>query len=203
MSLSTYDDLVAAVSRHANRSDAAFLAVIPDLIALAEAEMRREVRARGEVQTLDLTITEDSYPLPCGFDGIVSMNGRGDVIREITQVSSDILDKTTYPDGWLFGNAYTISGNSIYFGRAPGDIRLRYRAMFSPLGPRCRCNWILSKAPDAYLYGALKHSAPYLEDDERLPMWGRLFADAIDGINRQAIAQTTGGPLTMRASVVI
>lgn len=203
MSIATYDDLVAAVSRHANRNDSAFLAAIPDFIALAEAEMRRDVRARGEVQTLDLTITEDSYPLPCGFDGIVSMNGRGDVVREITYVSSDILDKTTYPEGWLFGNAYTISGNSIYFGRAPGDIRLRYRALFGALGPRCRCNWILSQAPDAYLYGALKHSAPFLEDDQRLPMWANLFGSAIEGINRQAIAQTTGGPLLMRATTVI
>lgn len=193
--ISTYAELVTAIGRTANRKDADFTAAIPNFIVLAEANLRRDVRARSEVQTIDLTVDEDSYPLPCGFDGIVSVNGTGDRPREITYVSSDTMDKSH----WHGFNGYTISGNSLYFGRAPGDIRLRYRAMFAPLSERNRCNWILSNAPDAYLYGALMHSAPYLEDDARLSTWGGLYRNAVQGINTQAINQMIGGPLLMRS----
>ena len=45
-------------------------------------------------------------------------------------------------------------------------------------------NWVLSNAPDAYLYGALIHSAPFLRDDERIGVWAALYQSAIDGLNR-------------------
>jgi len=43
-------------------------------------------------------------------------------------------------------------------------------------------NWILTDYPDAYLYGALVQSAPYLRDDARTAMWGTLFTAALDDI---------------------
>lgn len=199
MSLTTYDGLVAAIIRTANRgTDADFAAAVPDFIALAEAEMRRVIRALSEVQTLDVTIDDDSFPLPCGFDGIVSFNGRGTSPRGWTYVAIDTLDGVFNPTGMN----YSLSSDTIYFTKAPGDVRLRYRALFNPLGPRCRCNWVLTNHPDAYLYGALMQAAPYLEDDARLPVWGSLFGKAIDQINRQAINQMNGGPLLMRSDKV-
>lgn len=198
MPLSTYDELKASVASTANRTDADFIAAVPDFIATAEAEMRREIRARAETQTLDITIDEDSYPLPCGFDGMVSFNGVGAVGRGWDFVSINDIDSIFAPAA----NNYSLSADTIYFSRAPGDVRMRYRAMFAPLGPRTRCNWILSKHPDAYLYGALKHSAPWLEDDARISTWAGLFSDAIATINKQAINQMTGGPLVMKSDRV-
>ena len=40
-------------------------------------------------------------------------------------------------------------------------------------------NTVLDTAPDVYLYGALVESAPYLKDDERLPVWEQRFLSAI------------------------
>jgi len=198
MALSTYDELRAAIAKTANRTDADFTASVPDFIALAEAEMRREIRARGEVQTLDLTIDDTSYPLPCGFDGIVSFNGTGASNRGWNFVGIDTMDREFEPGS----NNYSLSADTLYFSRSPGDIRMRYRALFNALGPRVRCNWVLSKHPDAYLYGALKHSAPWLEDDSRLGTWETLFSQAIADINRQAINQQNGGPLKLTSDRV-
>lgn len=194
-----YDELQEVVWRTANRAtDASFKARVPGLIALAEAEMMRRIRARGETQTMDIDVDGDTYPLPCGFDGIVSINGTGGGMREIQYVSSDVLDRIRWP----VVNGYTISGDSLYFSRNPGSIRLRYRAMFAPLGIRNRSNWLLNKHPDAYLYGTLKHAAPWLEDDERMPTWMRLFDDAIETINAQALRQQFGGPLLIQSDRV-
>jgi hypothetical protein len=198
MPLSTYDELRAAIAKTANRTDADFAASVPDFIALAEAEMRREIRARGEVQTLDLTIDDVTYPLPCGFDGMVAFNGTGAVNRGWTFVGIDTMDREFVPGA----NNYSLSADSLYFSRPPGDVRMRYRALFNALGPRVRCNWVLLKHPDAYLYGALKHAAPWLEDDARIGTWETLFSQAIADINRQAINQQNGGPLVMRSDRV-
>ena len=32
-------------------------------------------------------------------------------------------------------------------------------------------NWLLDAHPDAYLYGSLMQSAPYLQADERIGIW--------------------------------
>ncbi len=44
-------------------------------------------------------------------------------------------------------------------------------------------NGLYIRHPDLYLYGALVESAPFLEHDERLPMWKARFDQAIDEIN--------------------
>lgn len=198
--LQTYEDLKAAVARTANRKDAAFIEAVPDFVAMAEAEMRRDINARSGVQILDLSIDSDSYPLPCGFDGLVSINGRG-ANSSLTFVSQNSIGLDR---GWSgYGAAtYTISGDTIYFGRVPGDVRLAYKSLFAPLGRATRCNWILSNHPDAYLYGALKHSAPYLEDDARLGTWQALYSSAIQAINTQALEQTFSGPLRIQSGYV-
>lgn len=198
--IDTYDKLLAAVSRTANRKDAEFVASIPDFVSLAEAEMRREINARGEVVTTDLDLEDDYWPLPCGFDGVVSINGTGDGYRKIDYVSSDVLDQRTWAN---YDNSYTISGGRMYFGRAPGGVKLRYRTLFNPLSTRNRCNWLLQQHPDVYLYGALKHTAPYLEDDQRLNTWQGLFGTAIDRVNQQAIEQSFSGPIKIRATGVV
>lgn len=196
----TYEELKVTIASTANRKDAAFIAAIPGHIELAEAEMRRDINARSGVQIMDLSITEDSYPLPCGFDGIVSINGRGSN-SQITYVSSDAIGMDRAYGGYG-SSSYTITGDTIYFGRIPGDVRFAYKALFAPLGRATRCNWILSKHPDAYLYGALKHSAPFLEDDQRIGVWAGLYANAIQAINTQALEQQFGGPLRMQSAYV-
>jgi len=42
-------------------------------------------------------------------------------------------------------------------------------------------NWMLDYHPDAYLYGALLHSAPYLVEDQRIAVWSTLYEAVICG----------------------
>ena len=47
-------------------------------------------------------------------------------------------------------------------------------------------NWLLTNYPDAYLYGALLHSAPYLQEDSRIQTWAALYQKAISDINSES-----------------
>ena len=53
-------------------------------------------------------------------------------------------------------------------------------------------------APDAYLYGALLQSAPYLQEDARLESWGALYRSAVDAVNAESRAARWPGKLVMR-----
>ena len=54
-------------------------------------------------------------------------------------------------------------------------------------------NWLLNYYADAYLYGSLVHSAPYLKDDARATVWAALYQSAIDAINAESERSKFGG----------
>jgi hypothetical protein len=56
-------------------------------------------------------------------------------------------------------------------------------------------NWLLTLAPDLYLYGALLESAPYIKEDGRIQTWERLMAPRV----RHSV--TTGAPADTSALV--
>ncbi|MDA1189408.1 MAG: hypothetical protein O2854_07010 [Chloroflexi bacterium] len=60
---------------------------------------------------------------------------------------------------------------------------LRYYTAFTALGAGQASNDILAKAPDVYLYGSLLQAAPYLEHDERIPIWKDQYTDAVARLN--------------------
>jgi len=70
---------------------------------------------------------------------------------------------------------------------------LYYYARTAALTDSNTSNWILQYFPDAYLYGALMHSAPYLVDDQRTTVWASLYQGAIDGINSNNEKAKFGG----------
>ena len=70
---------------------------------------------------------------------------------------------------------------------------LYYYARTANLSDSNTSNWILQYFPDAYLYGALLHSAPFLVDDQRTATWASLYQTAINGINANNEKAKFGG----------
>ena len=72
------------------------------------------------------------------------------------------------------------------------DLEMYYYTVIPALSASQTTNNILQHFPDAYLYGSLVHSAPFLGDDARLQVWSALFQNAIDGINAHNEMAKTG-----------
>lgn len=92
-----------------------------------------------------------------------------------------------------------------FISLAEGEMRrqLRSEAAFTPLSA-VSATWVnLIAAPDMYLYGALKYAAPYLEHDERVPLWAEQFDKAIAQYNEYLRNKALGGPITTFAELVI
>src|SRR5262249_41110337 len=61
-------------------------------------------------------------------------------------------------------------------------VEIIYYASFPALSSTNQSNALLVRAPDAYLYGALAESAPFLTMDERVQTWKTRFGIARDGL---------------------
>lgn len=182
----TYAGLVASIMDFTNRSDLA--SVIPDFIVAAESEMNRLIRCADMITSSTLAISTATTALPSTFNGMISFElpaGTGAPMRYIPPEGLRALRQSAYSaTGTPF--AWSIVGTNIETVPAPSGsltCTIIYYGRLSPIGPSTSTNWLLTKHPDAYLYGALVQSAPYLKNDERLATWGQLFLKAINDIN--------------------
>ena len=79
-------------------------------------------------------------------------------------------------------------------------IEMVYRQNIPPLAS-IGGNWLLTMAPDVYLYAALLESAPYIKEDARIQTWGLGFTSALADLNNLGLTSTfNAGPMTVRVS---
>ena len=119
------------------------------------------------------------------------------------------------PPGWPWGNGtprrYSIVGGEIEWSPYPlanpnadpsqqPSFPIAEMAYYQRLnlGPNdADSNAVLALYPACYLFGALIQSAPFLRDDSRVDLWGKLYANAVAGANREhERARTAGSRLT-------
>lgn len=195
MAITTYAELKTAIANWLNRDD--LTSVIPDFISLAEADMDRKVRHWRMEARSTANIDTRYTQLPSGFMEAVRFHLDVDE-RPIELVTP--LSLQTYRKG----NA-DATGRPKYYAVISGQLEvwptpdsaytgeLYYYTRTAPLDDSNASNWILNYFPDAYLYGALMHSAPYLVDDQRTTVWASLYQSAIDGINSNNEKAKFGG----------
>ena len=195
MAITSYTELKTAIANWLNRDD--LTAIIPDFIALTEADIQRKVRhwrmEERSTATLDARYTQ----LPDGFLEAVRFHLDVDerpielltplALQQRRQGNSDAGGKPQF---------YAIIAGQIEVWPTPDGSytgELYYYARTATLTDSNTSNWVLTHFPDAYLYGALVHAAPYLVDDQRIGTWAALYQSAIDGINANNDKAKFGG----------
>jgi hypothetical protein len=206
----TYAGLKASIADFLNRSD--LTAVIPDFIALAEAQMIRRFAAaagaglpvpRRLLVRADATIEADSefVGLPERFIGPRSFIVRTEPVTELSYLSPETFlaaKRTLVFDAADAPRYYTVMGGEFQILPVPVQAYEAELAFFqapAPLSGSVPTNWMLQSHPDIYLYGALTQSAPYLEQDERASVWGALFTQAITDASLADPVPTDKAPL--------
>jgi hypothetical protein len=98
---------------------------------------------------------------------------------------------------------FTVAGGQFRFLPVPDSSytgELAYYAKLSKLSDSNTTNWLLTAAPDAYLYGTLMQAAPYLQDDARIATWSALYSSALEDLQvADDRSATSGGALIARA----
>tara|TARA_R110000824_G_scaffold6922_3_gene31719 strand:+ start:3537 stop:4151 length:615 start_codon:yes stop_codon:yes gene_type:complete len=182
MALSNYTELQASVGDFLNRSDLS--TVIPDFITMAEAELNRTLRVREMSVRTQAPIDSQYVKLPADFLGMRNIDLLTDPVTPLTYKNLQNLDIHRASDATGKPIYYSIMQNNIEFAPSPdGDytIEIVYYKKIPALST-FSTNWLLTDHPDAYLYGTLMHSAPYLQADERIGVWAGKYQQVIQQI---------------------
>jgi hypothetical protein len=207
MNFSDGPELAAAIASVLAKDD--MTDVIPGLVKLAEASINSELRVRQMLTrvTSDVASGTTYFDMPTDFLEAkrVGITSPTEYACKLGYADDDTLFETriAYPSGakpTLFG----IVGDAIELAPAPqSDVTVELTYYASPEALDCgtvgSTNWLLAKAPDLYLYGALVHSAPYLQEDDRIQTWAALFVAKLQSLNDESRrAETSGGRLVAR-----
>ena len=196
MSITTYAELQTVIADFLDRDDQTER--IKTFIQLSEAEMSRKLRHwRMEKRSTALLDTQYTQ-LPDDFYEPIRMAiTSGDTYTlELSNLQNlaDQRQRTLNTSGRP--QLYAITDGSINVWPAPDGqytLEMVYYSDIDALTTSNTSNWVLQYYPDAYLYGALIHSAPFLGEDARMTTWAALFQSAIDGINRDSEKSKYGG----------
>lgn len=204
MAITTYSELTAAVSDWLDRDDLS--AQVETFISLAEARFKREIRIREMETREELTIPKDAryVALPDGLLAVRSLRiqmpqGLRMFRHDVLEISADEMAQRSRQNAKC-PQFFTIWNGQIEFD-GPAD--QEYTAeLFCwselPALSSDTTNALLERAPDVYLYASLSASAPFLLNDERIPVWEGFYQEARDRLNQGERAYRRSGPLTVR-----
>jgi hypothetical protein len=207
-----YTSLQTAVIEYLARDqDAALIARIPSFIQLAEAKFNRQLFVRQmekrATAVVNLASSEREFiSLPSDFQSmrrarLSSVTGKpclefksGMQIDEYRFGISNVPARPRY---------FTVFGSEIELVPTPDaayTVEMVYRQSIPALASN-DTNWLLTLAPDLYLYGALLETAPYIKEDARIQTWGLGLNSALSELNNLGLTSTfNAGPMTVRVS---
>lgn len=202
MTISTYAELCTAVANWLDRAD--LTARVPEFVALANARLNRTLRVRKMLRRVRTTFETTFLAFPEDCLEIRSIEVVGDRLTPLNLRSDWELDRMKYNDASTgVPTDFAIIGETIEFYRPPAEatvIELTYLRSFD-LSDDVTTNWLLEYSPDIYLYETLRHSAPFLKNDERITVWAGLADSAMaELVERDNHAQNSGSPLNSRTS---
>lgn len=196
MALTTFAELKSSIADFLNRDD--LTSVIPDFITLAEADMNRNVRHWRQEARVSQTIDAQYEDLPSDFLEAVRYYVTSNDTNSLELISQGEMLERRERSLNTTGRPqyYAITAGQAEFYPTPDGTytaELYYVQRITALSDSNTSNWVLQYYPDAYLYGALVHSAPYLADDNRTAVWSSLYQNAIGAINMESEKAKFGG----------
>jgi len=184
MAITTYSELQAAIADWLLRDD--LTAVIPSFVDLAEAKFNRRIRDYRMVKRATADVSEGYFAVPGSWLQNIRMQLNTTPITTLEFVTADQIAEEQV----VFSGA----GRPKFFSMVAGEFQvipspdttyeaeLTYYSKIPALSDSNTSNWLLSAAPDIYLYGALMEAAPYLDDDARVQTWGGLLEQSLEAI---------------------
>lgn len=177
MALDTYANLQTAIASWLMRDD--LTTNIPDFITLCESRNNRRIRVREMEDSETMTPVSSICTLPTDYLEARRVAASTDPVSVLTPLSLDMAQDAFNVSG--YPTHYVIQGSTLTaYPLSASDIVLDYYAKIPALSVSNTTNWLLTKAPEIYLYGSLIESAPFMEDDNRLATWISLYKAAVD-----------------------
>tara|TARA_B100000029_G_scaffold30937_1_gene29591 strand:- start:549 stop:1175 length:627 start_codon:yes stop_codon:yes gene_type:complete len=188
MAISNYSELNTAVANWLDRDD--LTDRIPEFIALAEARFNRllRIRAMETKQTASTVASQRTLALPTNFIQMRNLQINTTPVTPMQYVTPEIYDRLYGSTAEGTPEMYTILADEIQLGPIPGSVQtieMLFYKKFDALTSSATTNWMITNAPDVYLYGCLLEAEPFIMNDPRVQLWATAFQQAIKDIQEQ------------------
>ena len=193
---STYQELKDQIINFVNKPD--IDQTVDTFIDLTEAEMSRRLRHWRMERRSTAILSSQYVPLPSDFIEPVRLSiTSGDTYVLEAESQAQLIDRRAEAGNTTGLPRYyaIIDGTIEVFPTPDSDYTLEmvYVSKVQALTSSNTTIWVLDYFPDAYLYGSLMHTAPFLEEDQRLTVWSSLFEKAVESINQENANAKFGG----------
>ena len=194
MAISNYTELKTAVANWLDRDD--LTDRIPEFIALAEARFNRVLRLRSmEVKyTADTVAGQRNLALPASYIQMRNFQVNTSPLTTLSYVTPEIYDRVWGGSTSGTPKFYTILANEVSFGPIPAtimEVEMLFYKKFDNLasattsGYPDSVNWLMTNAPDIYLYGTMLEAEPFIMNDERVPLWAQALQQGVSDLQEQ------------------
>ncbi|EHK75201.1 hypothetical protein SM0020_24875 [Sinorhizobium meliloti CCNWSX0020] len=179
MTISDYASLLVDAGEYSGREDIAHN--FPRFLGLAELKLNRGLRVADMEVTDEISLIDGDGTLPADFlEAREVKNTAGIPIRAVSlqQLTNSYMDRSgTGPC------AYAIVGNTIKARPiSDQDLTVTYYARIPALTRTNPTNWLLTKAPDVYLFALVNEIAIWAKDVDGASAAQQLLALAINGL---------------------
>lgn len=185
-----YAGLQNAVAQWLNRDD--LKDAIPAFITLCESKLKRKLRDATVQKSVPLATAAFNLPDDCAqLRSVRLVTGVPRWDKPLDVMTPELLDVHRTRNMQTGRPRYAAilagpAGQTLLVAPAPDQVytaELTYFYKLVPLSDTNPTNRVLQEAPDAYLYGALMEAEPFLENDERLPLWTSKYTEAVSDLN--------------------
>jgi hypothetical protein len=201
----TYTSLLNDLRNYLERgatlaTDPSVFVQLPSLIGLAERRLARELKVQGTVTVVNSAMIQGqaTYSKPDRWRETVSMRvGTGasyNTTQEIFPRAYEYL-RQYWPNQTLTGTPRFYADydyQNWFFAPTPSDdfpYELIYYELPPLLGDDVQTNWFTEYAPNALLYASLMEAAPFLKNEEIIPIWQAFYDRAVAALNGEDIRQ--------------
>ena len=188
MAISNYTELQTAVANWLDRDD--LTARIPEFIALAEARFNRVLRLRSmeAKYTANTVASQRNLALPTGYIQMRNFQVNTTPLTTLSYVTPEIYDRLWGGSTSGTPKFYTILANEVSLGPIPAsvqEVEMLFYKKFDNLSGSVATNWLITNAPDIYLYGSMLEAEPFIMNDERIGVWAQGFEKAVVDLQEQ------------------
>jgi hypothetical protein len=195
MSLADYTGLKSSISDWVHRGDvSAGATVVDDFIDMAEAEFNAILRVRSMEAQTDIAMSGGYINHPTDWLGWKRLSlitgGRYTDLQPAPLEYRRIIGDGSTGQSWY----YSVLGSKTYFDKATNyTISTTYYQSIPALSTSNTTNWLLTKFPQAYLYGCLLKTEAYLQNDPRLQVWKMAYDEAMATVLKDSVMSIRGG----------
>ncbi len=205
MTISTYAELLTAITNYTHRADLSTPAA--DFVTLAEAKFNRRLRLRAQESRATASISTEYTDLPSSSDtGLTDFLEMRNIqlnlatAKPLIYMAPEVIDLTW---GGQSGEPvnYAIVGNELQLAPVPDTtytVEMAFYAKFAALSSAV--NWLFQNHPDLYLAACMIEASLYAKDDKSLQRWYAIYNPIMESLMlADDRSKWSGSALTMRA----